>query len=119
MGQPARKLNRWAAIPVAPVAERTRGRIVFGSKLEARYWDLLVLRCQPGGDVHWFLRQVPFHLPGGTVYRVDFQEFHRDGSVHFVDPKGRETPEFKIKKREVEAIYPVTIEIVTAKDLRS
>lgn len=59
-----------------------------------------------------FLRQVPFHLPGGVKYVVVFQEFHADGTVHFVDVKGMETAQFKTKKRMVEATYPVDIEVV-------
>lgn len=83
----------------------------FDSKKERRYYDTLKTR-QQAGDVVTFLRQVPFHLPGGVKYVVDFQEFHADGTVHFVDVKGMETPEFKTKKRMVEATYPVTIEVV-------
>jgi len=85
--------------------------IRFDSKGEARYYQELKLR-QQAGEIVFFLRQVPFHLPGGTKLVVDFQEFHKDGSVHFVDFKGMETEAFKIKKREVEAAYPVTIEVV-------
>ena len=58
------------------------------------------------------LLQVPFHLPGGTIYRADFMEFWDDGEVRIVDVKGVETEAFKIKKREVEAIYPVNITVV-------
>ncbi len=87
-----------------------RDGIRFDSKLEARYYQELKIR-QRSGEILFFLRQVPIHLPGGTIYRVDFQEFHADGTVHFVDVKGMETQEFKIKKREVEAIYPLLIEV--------
>ena len=85
--------------------------IRFDSKLEARYYEQLKLRKR-AGEVLFFLRQVPIHLPGGTKLVIDFQEFWSDGSVHFVDTKGMETSEFKIKMREVEAIYPFEIEIV-------
>jgi len=85
--------------------------IRFDSKLEARYYDQLKLR-QRAGEVVFFMRQVPFHLPGGVRYVCDFQEFWSDGSVHFVDVKGMETSDFKMKKKQVEAIYPVEIEIV-------
>lgn len=86
--------------------------IKFDSKLEAKYYQQLKLR-QRAGEVVLFLRQVPFHLPGGVVYRCDFQEFHQDGSVHFIDVKGMETESFKAKKRMVEQVYcPVKIEIV-------
>lgn len=83
----------------------------YDSKAEARYAQLLDLRKRAGEVLFW-LRQVPFHLPGGTKLVVDFVEFRADGTVHFVDVKGVETEQFKIKRREVEAIYPVEIEVV-------
>jgi hypothetical protein len=58
------------------------------------------------------LRQVPCDLPGNVKYRVDFLEFYPDGSVRFVDVKGMETPSFIMKKKQVEALYPVRIETV-------
>jgi hypothetical protein len=72
--------------------------ITFPSKAEARYYERLKAR-QMAGEVVGFLRQVPFHLPGGVRYIVDFLEFHTDGSVHFIDLKGVETSEFKTKMR--------------------
>lgn len=85
--------------------------IRFDSKKEAAYYTTLTLR-QKAGEILFFLRQVPFHLPGNIRYVVDFQEFHSDGTVHFIDVKGFETPEFKTKKKMVENLYPVEIEIV-------
>jgi hypothetical protein len=83
--------------------------IKFPSKLEARrYAELQVLRA--AGEVLFFLRQVPFHLPGGVTYRVDFQIFWTDGRVSFEDAKGVATEVYRIKRRQVEALYPVTIE---------
>ena len=86
----------------------------FDSKMEARYYDGLKLRCLPGGDVVFFMRQVPFYLPGNVRYVVDFLEFHTDGTVHFVDVKGTETETFKVKKKLVEHHFPVKIETVQA-----
>lgn len=85
--------------------------IRFASRKEGRYYQDLELR-KKAGEVLYYLRQVPFHLPGGVTYRVDFQEFHADGSVHYVDVKGMQTKEFVMKKKQVEALYPVTIEVV-------
>lgn len=91
-------------------AKRTeRDGMSFDSKKEARYYDDLKLR-QRAGELVFFLRQVPFHLPGSVTYRVDFQEFLADGSVRFIDVKGYVTPEYTAKKKMVEAIYPITIE---------
>ena len=89
----------------------TRDGIRFDSKREAVYYEQLRIR-QKNGDVLFFLRQVPFHLPGGTKLVVDFLEFHSDGTVHVVDAKGMETPIFRLKRREVEHHYPVKIELV-------
>jgi len=85
--------------------------IRFDSKKEAQYYQQLKLRRQ-AGDIVFFLRQVPFHLPGGVVLRVDFQVFDSDGNVRFIDTKGYKTEQYKAKKRMVEALYPVTIEEV-------
>ena len=84
--------------------------IRFDSKKEAaRYENLKLL--QMAGEVVFFLRQVPFHLPGGTTYRVDFQIFWANGEVSFEDVKGMQTKEFIRAKKQVEALYPVKIEV--------
>lgn len=85
--------------------------IRFDSKLEASYYRYLLSAIE-SGDVLLVLRQVPFHLPGGTILRVDFAVFWANGEVTFDDAKGVETDEFKIKKREVEAIHGVTIRVI-------
>ena len=83
--------------------------IKFASKKEAKYYSKLLLR-KKAKEVIFFLRQVPFYLPGGVKYVCDFQEFWTDGTVHFVDVKGFRTPMYKAKKKIVESIYPITIE---------
>ena len=85
--------------------------IRFDSKKEANYYKQLKIRVEVG-EVLYFLMQVPIRLPGGTKYVVDFQEFHSDKTVHYVDAKGKETQVFRLKKREVEHQYPIRIEIV-------
>jgi len=88
--------------------------IKFPSKLEARYYEQLKIRKRIG-EVVVFLMQVPFRLPGGVFYRVDFVEFHADGSVHFIDTKGKDTQDSINKRKQVEAEYPpIKIEIVRA-----
>lgn len=84
--------------------------IKFPSKLEARHYQRLK-QMREEGKLAFFLRQVPLHLAGGTKLVVDWVLFTTDGEVRFVDSKGMETDAFKIKKREVEAHYPITIEI--------
>lgn len=85
--------------------------VKFDSMKEARYYDTLKMLVK-AGDVVFFLRQVPFHLPGGVTYRVDFQEFRSDGTVHFVEIKGFETKEWIAKKKMVENLYPIKIEVI-------
>lgn len=86
--------------------------IKFSSKKEARYYGNLKLR-KAAGEVVQFLRQVPFHLPGGVKLVVDFVEFRSDGTCHFIDTKGVETESFKAKRRMVEELYaPIKIETV-------
>jgi hypothetical protein len=84
--------------------------IKFDSKKEAKYYLNLKTKVK-AGSVIFFLRQVPFDLPGGVKYRCDFQEFWSDGTVHFVEIKGYETNEWKIKKKLVESIYPIEIQV--------
>lgn len=91
----------------------SRGPLTFGSKAEARYYDELLLRVC-AGEVLYFHRQVPLDLGGGVVYRCDFQQFHADGTVHYVDVKGKRTPmtrEHEIKTKLVSDRYPFDIEI--------
>ena len=87
--------------------------IRFDSKREARYYEALKLRIA-AGEVSYFLRQVPIHLPGGTKLVVDFQVFFVDPlrPCSYDDTKGKQTKEFRIKKREVEHHYPIKINCV-------
>lgn len=85
--------------------------IKFGSIKESKYYLELKLR-QRAGEVIFFLRQVPFHLPGGVTYRLDFMEFLSNGEVHCVEIKGFETKVWKIKKKLVESLFPIEIEVV-------
>lgn len=88
--------------------DRTADGIVFDSKKEMRFY--LQLKQDP--DVLFFLRQVPFHLPAGVKYLADFLIFFKDGSYSVVDCKGMKTAMYKLKKKQVEAIYPVKIKEV-------
>ncbi len=84
----------------------------FPSRLERRYYDQLKLR-QKSQEVVFFLRQVPFDLPGNVRYVCDFQVFLADDTVEFVDTKGRDTAMSIAKRKMVEELYPVKIKIVT------
>lgn len=83
----------------------------YDSKKEARYAQQLELRRRSGEVLFW-LEQVPLRLPGNTKYVVDFQIFWASGEVSFVDVKGMQTEVFKLKKRQVEALYPIEVEVV-------
>lgn len=86
--------------------------IKFSSKREAGFYAVLKAGVEQGTVVQ-FLRQVPFHLPGGTRYVCDFLVFYPDGSCSFIDVKGMETESFKLKRKMVEALYaPIRIEVV-------
>ncbi len=85
--------------------------IRFASKREAKAYADLMLEKR-AGIILFFLRQAPLHLPGGTRLVIDFIVFYADGSVRFLDAKGMETPGFRVKKREIEAHYPITIECI-------
>lgn len=82
--------------------------IKFPSKREARRYKDLML-AQRSGEVVFFLRQPRFDLPGRTKYYADFLVFWKDGTVTVEDTKGHKTPEYKLKKRQVEELYPIEI----------
>jgi len=84
----------------------------FPSLLEKNYYNQLVFR-QKAGDIVFFLRQISFDLPGNVHYRADFQIFNNDGTIDFVDTKGKDTPISIAKRKMVEELYPVKIKIVT------
>lgn len=91
---------------------RTTDGILFASKAEMhRYRELLQLRA--AGAVVFFLRQVPMHLPGNTKYVADFLVFHPDGRYEFEDVKGARTPMYVLKRKQVEALYPIKIVEIT------
>ena len=87
----------------------TNGR-TYDSKAEARYAAGLELRKRAGQVLFW-LEQVPIRLPGKTKCVVDFVIFEADGNVRFVDVKGVETETFRLKKRQVEELYPFEVEV--------
>ena len=82
--------------------------IKFASRKEARrYRELRLL--EKSGELLFFLRQVPFHLPANVKYVCDFLCFWKDETVTIEDVKGIKTPLYILKKKQVEATYPVSI----------
>lgn len=110
-------LLRQRSAPIEPVAQpkRRKYRNVpveidgqrFDSKLEGRCYEWLKLRRQ-AQDVRWFIRQVPFRLPGGVVYRADFLAVTRD-RVEVIDAKGKDTRESINKRKQVLELYGVDV----------
>lgn len=93
-------------------AKRTEiDSINFPSKLEATYYQQLLLR-QKSGEILFFLRQVPFHIHS-IRYVVDFVLFLANGDIEFVDVKGIDTPLSIAKRKIVMDVYPIEIKIVS------
>lgn len=108
-----RKLTKTKAGPSKYGNKRVKvDFICFDSQGEANLYSALKL-WQHAGLILYFIRQPIFDLPGGVTYRADFLVATVAGN-RVLDFKGMETKEFKIKKRQVEALYPVKIELVKA-----
>ena len=82
--------------------------IWYASKKEAKYAEGLDSR----DDVDFWLRQVPFDLPGKARYLLDFMVFYKGGRWEFVEIKGRDLPLGKLKRRQTEEIYNIEIKVV-------
>ena len=93
----------------------------FASKLEAdRYRELVLLRL--AGQVLWFIRQVPFDVAPGVVYRCDFLVmWNRTGTaeepVTIEDTKGHLTDLSRTKIAVVEERYGIRVRILTRADV--
>lgn len=83
----------------------------FRSLKEAEWYEKLKHR-QEIGEILFFLREIPFDLPGGTKYRLDYMAFLADGTVQLIEVKGFKNPLGMLKIKQVMDLYNVTIEIV-------
>lgn len=82
--------------------------IKFSSKKEAkRYSELKMLK--DSSEVLFYLRQVPFHLPGNVRYVCDFMVFWSNGEITIEDVKGMKTDMYIVKKKILEDTYPIHI----------
>lgn len=83
------------------------------SKLEASVW-LRLLEAERRGQISGLRTQVvwPIEINGAKIgrYTCDFM-FERQGRQRVVDSKGMDTPDSKFRRRIVEAIYGIEIEI--------
>ena len=96
----------------------------YPSKAEARKAQELDLMVK-AGEIDFYLRQVPFLLPGNITYRADFVTFTGDKAsnikmpdscqfvVTVIEVKGFSTPSWRMKYKLFKASYPnLSIEIV-------
>jgi hypothetical protein len=82
----------------------------FPSKLEAACYNMLHL-MQKGGQIEKLKRQQTIKLTAAQIgYRVDFT-YEKNGETVYVEAKGFETPEWKLKKRLWAHYGPGTLEI--------
>lgn len=76
---------------------------------EARYAQELDLRVK-GKDLKSWKRQVPIDLVVNGMkictYKIDFVETDHKGNEVWTEVKGFETPEWRLKWRLFEALYP-------------
>lgn len=85
--------------------------ITFHSTKERNYY-LRLKDMQARGEINFFLMQVPFRLPGGIKYLLDFMIFHPSGTIEFIDVKGYLTQTAKIKIKQVVELYKIDIKLV-------
>ena len=83
----------------------------YHSKKEAEEAKKLQL-LQRQGEIKGFISQVPIKLPGHIVHRVDFLIFNNDCTVTLREVKGQDTPLGKMKRKQVEELYKIKIEVV-------
>lgn len=92
-------------------------QIKFPSKKHRTFYLELVCRKQ-AGEIQYFIREVPFDLPGhyenGKVVRhfVDFGVCNLDGTMTWYEVKGRDLAMGKLKRAQVEEIYGIRIVLV-------
>lgn len=87
--------------------------ITFDSKREAFYYQYY-RNLEKNGTIQNLLLQVPFHVVvnGKKIckYLADFT-YNDEFGYHVIDVKGVITPVFKLKKKLVEALHNIEIEI--------
>lgn len=89
----------------------------FPSKKHRNHY-LLLKAMQFAGEIKFILREVPFDLPGyydnGRVVRhyVDFAICLPNDTYRYQEVKGRDLPLGKLKRKQVEDIYKIQIELV-------
>lgn len=101
---------------VSPKKDRTYNGTVYMSKLESKYRAFLDIRkkaVSPSERVVCIIEQVPYEIivNGKKIckYLLDFAVEYADGHVEYIDVKGVKTDIYRLKKKLVEACYPIKI----------
>lgn len=85
--------------------------VMYDSQLEANVAAQLDM-LQKAGKVTRWERQVRFDLAGNNAYVADFVVHYRDGLPRVLDPKGKELPVFRIKRKLFRERYGYDIDVV-------
>lgn len=81
----------------------------FPSKREAKDFQQILL-LQRAGEIRWFCRQPRFWL-AGVEYVADFMLCMAcDGRIRVIDSKGVRTQAYRIKAKQMQQIYGITVE---------
>lgn len=87
-----------------------RNGVKFPSKLERACYDVLK-SLEKNGKIRMFLRQIPFDIPGNAKHVVDFMVFTKN-DILFLESKGRDLAQGKLKRKQVEQIYDIEVHVV-------
>ena len=90
--------------------------IRFPSKLQAGHYQQLKL-LKSAGVIRSFLREVCFHLPGGARHLVDWMILRDGQEPLFCESKGRDLPMGRMKRKQVEELYGVSIVMWTKEQI--
>ena len=98
---------------VADKEDRTYNGRIYHSKKEASFAAELDLRVK-AGEIDFYLEQVPFRLPGGIVYCLDFMTVAEDDAIvnHYYEVKGFKVRLGEMKRKQTIALYKIHIEVV-------
>lgn len=91
--------------------ETVYGPVMCDSKKEAREVFLADQQVR-AGQLKAFLVQVTFRLHGKGRHRVDIAKIWPDNTITFHEVKGREHPMGLLKRRQVEELYKIEIEVI-------
>jgi hypothetical protein len=91
-------------------AKRTQVRHCwFDSAGEAKAFGRVELMHRVG-EVAWYVLQPQFVLPA-CIYKADFLLVMRGGAVRVIDFKGMDTKLSRLKRKQVQEIYGVSVEL--------